>query len=656
MIYEDEYNWPLNTTPGCFMKLENDQRGDLQWLHIVLAESIVGMHEIIEDTHEEARKAAKKYNFIAPRDFLDFIHHFVAMHERKGAEIKGSKAHISAGLDKLEETAKQVENLKVGLEEKNKELQAKNQEAEEKMKVMVTGQADAEQKKAETAKLSEELKTKQAEIDKRTEEVETELRDVEPMLARAKEAVANISPSALNELKQMGQHAPLGIQMACRGLVMLLTHSESDVTWEAARKEMKDTRLIARVTEFESKSITPGSKAFAQKVVGSADWDTAKIARASKAAGPLGIWVEAQLNYSDILAQLGPLTAELESLKREAGVSQEQITENSKLVAELEDKLVQYKADYATLVAAVEKLKTQMENVVANASRAEKLMSDLSGEKTRWAESTSEFDAQLTNLHGDTLLSGGFLAYIGFFDMYSRQQLMKTWETFLNDERGIKFSKALSVTDYLATTADRFKWVSNGLPDDELCVENAVIIGNYQRYPLIMDPSGQALAWLKTEYKKKDIHVTSFLDPKFYKILESGVRFMTGPAAGPTIRLGTPILLTDVERLDPILNGILNKETHKKGGRTMITMGDQEVDFSPSFEIFLSTRDAGAQFTPDLCSRVTFCNFTITPASLQSQTLNMVLRQERPDVDKARHDMLVLQGEFKVKTRAMEDG
>ncbi|CAD7970789.1 unnamed protein product [Amoebophrya sp. A120] len=631
-------------TPDCFTKLAKDQKQDLQWLHIVLAESIVGMHEIIEDTHESAKKAAKKYNYIAPRDFLDFIHHFVKTHEKKSQEIKGSKAHISGGLEKLEETGKQVLNLKKGLEIKNKELQAKNAEAEEKMKEMVKGQADAEAKKQETARLSEALKVKQDQIAKRKKAVETELSDVEPVLAAAKEAVSNISSSALNELKQMGQHAPMGIQIACRGLVILLKHVEGDVTWDAARKEMKDVRLIANVTAFDSKSITDGSRAFAEKLTKSSDWDTQKIARASKAAGPLGIWVEAQLKYSGILQNIGPLRKELADLELEAEQSQKNIDENQKVVESLEQKLNAYKQEYAQLVAAVEKLKQQMESVVQNASRAEKLITDLSGEKQRWSESTAEFDQQLLNLHGDTLLSGGFLAYIGFFDMYARNLVLKKWESFLAEERGIKFSKSLSITDYLATTADRFNWVSNGLPDDELCVENAVIIYNYQRYPLILDPSGQALQWLKQEYSKKDIHVTSFLDPKFYKILESGVRF------------GTPILLTDVEKLDPVLNGILNKETHKKGGRTMITMGDQEVDFSPSFEIFLSTRDAGAVFTPDLCSRVSFCNFTITPASLQSQTLNMVLRQERPDVDQQRHEALVLQGEFKVKMRAMEDG
>lgn len=86
----------------------------------------------------------------------------------------------------------------------------------------------------------------------------------------------------------------------------------------------------------------------------------------------------------------------------------------------------------------------------------------------------------------------------------------------------------------------------------------------------------------------------------------------------------------------------------------LIRLADQDIDFSPSFQLFLVTRDPTYNFTPDLCSRVTFVNFTITPSSLQAQCLNKVLKVEQPEVDAKRQDMLKLQGEFKVKLRLLE--
>ena len=67
------------------------------------------------------------------------------------------------------------------------------------------------------------------------------------------------------------------------------------------------------------------------------------------------------------------------------------------------------------------------------------------------------------------------------------------------------------------------------------------------------------------------------------------------------------------------------------------------------------TRDSSAKFTPDLCSRVTFVNFTVTPASLENQCLNIYLSNERPDTEVKRNNLLKLQGEFQLKLRQLED-
>ena len=45
------------------------------------------------------------------------------------------------------------------------------------------------------------------------------------------------------------------------------------------------------------------------------------------------------------------------------------------------------------------------------------------------------------------------------------------------------------------------------------------------------------------------------------------------------------------------------RELRKTGGRVLITLGDQDIDLSPTFTIFLSTRDPTVEFPPDICSR-----------------------------------------------------
>ena len=91
----------------------------------------------------------------------------------------------------------------------------------------------------------------------------------------------------------------------------------------------------------------------------------------------------------------------------------------------------------------------------------------------------------------------------------------------------------------------------------------------FNRYPLIIDPSGRVTEFLQKECKDRRLTVTSFLDDSFTKQLESSLRF------------GNPILIQDAEHLDPILNHVLNKEYQKTGGRVLIQLGKQEIDFSP---------------------------------------------------------------------------
>ena len=201
-------------------------------------------------------------------------------------------------------------------------------------------------------------------------------------------------------------------------------------------------------------------------------------------------------------------------------------------------------------------------------------------------------------LIGDVLLSAAFLTYSGFFDHFLRTFLLDEWKFFIETVGLKKYDVAF--TEFLSKPTERLNWLSQGLPQDELCVENAIIMKRFNRYPLIVDPSDQAIKFVMSHYEHRKIQKTSFADDSFMKHLESSIRF------------GYPLLVQDVERIDPVLNSVLNKEVHKAGGRVLIRVGDQDIDFSPTFTLFMITRNPQANFTPDLCSRVTFINFTVT--------------------------------------------
>lgn len=342
-----------------------------------------------------------------------------------------------------------------------------------------------------------------------------------------------------------------------------------------------------------------------------------------------------------MLKRVEPLRDELRSLEEQADVNVQSADNTKELIAQLEKSIAAYKEEYAQLISQAQAIKTDLENVQAKVDRSIALLKSLNIERERWENTSETFRSQMSTIIGDVLLSAAFISYGGYFDQHFRNNLFSTWCQHLQSAN-IQYRTDIARTEYLSNPDERLRWQANALPTDDLCTENAIMLKRFNRYPLIIDPSGQATEFIMNEFAHKKITKTSFLDDSFRKNLESALRF------------GNPLLVQDVENYDPILNPVLNRELRRTGGRVLITLGDQDIDLSPSFVIFLSTRDPTVEFPPDICSRVTFVNFTVTRSSLQSQCLNQVLKAERPDIDEKRSDLLKLQGEFHLRLRQLE--
>lgn len=56
--------------------------------HELISQCIVNMHISVRDVNIKLSKAAKKYNFITPRDFLNFIKQFISLYSEKKGELE----------------------------------------------------------------------------------------------------------------------------------------------------------------------------------------------------------------------------------------------------------------------------------------------------------------------------------------------------------------------------------------------------------------------------------------------------------------------------------------------------------------------------------------------------------------------------------------
>lgn len=607
--------------------------------HVAVVASITNFHA---NVHAMVKMAAKtgRQTYLSPRDFLDFIRHYVSLEREKRSELEEQQRHLNVGLDKLNATAEEVEELRGSLAVKEKELEQKNREANDKLQLMVHDQNIAETKKSEAEKLSKELDQQNIDIAERQKVVQGDLDKAEPALIEARNAVSGIQKRHLDELRALN-NPPAQVARTLGAVCTMLGHDQTE--WRAVRRILASSDFIPSVVSFDTKKLKDTiRKKLQARFVNDETLTFESVNRGSRAAGPLYKWVVSQVGFAEILLRIKPLKNELAKLEQDAEEVKRTYEELQTTIVELEKSIATYKDEYAVLIRATEGIKVEMETVQTKCLRSGKLLEGLSEERTRWNAGSQGFKDQVATLVGDALLAGAFCAYVGFFDFKQRQLLVQDWADILQDY-GIATKEDLSLSQYLSTPAQRLEWQSNKLPSDDLCVENAIILNRFNRYPLVVDPSGQATEFLVRQYEKQKISKTSFLDPGFMKHLEQAIRF------------GTTLLVQDVDNLDPVLNPVLNREYTKAGGRVLVRVGEQEIDCSPAFSIFLTTRDPTARFTPDLCSRVTFVNFTVTPSSLESQCLGTVLKNQRPDVDERRTKLLKLQGEYKARLRELED-
>jgi len=67
-----------------------------------------------------------------------------------------------------------------------------------------------------------------------------------------------------------------------------------------------------------------------------------------------------------------------------------------------------------------------------------------------------------------------------------------------------------------------------------------------------------------------------------------------------------------MEKLDPSLDNLLNKSFTKAGlNSLMVKIGDNEMEYNPKFQMYITTRMANPHYTPEVSTKVNVINFSI---------------------------------------------
>ncbi|XP_040979289.1 LOW QUALITY PROTEIN: dynein heavy chain 17, axonemal [Aquila chrysaetos chrysaetos] len=624
-----------------------EETGDIEpEVKVSISQFMSYVHTSVKEISKTYLAMERRYNYTTPKTFLEQINLYKNLLSKKRSELTAKIERLEKGLTKLQSTASQVDDLKAKLAVQEAELKQKNEDADKL--IHVVGVETEKVSKEKAIADEEELKVQaiNTNVAEKQRACETDLAKAEPALVAAQEALDTLNKNNLTELKSFG--SPPQAVVNVTAAVMVLTAPKgkipNDKSWKAAKVMMgKVDTFLDALKKFDKEHIPEACLKAFQPYQSDPSFDPEFIMSKSTAAAGLCSWCLNIVRFYEVFCEVEPKRQALEEANAELAEAQEKLSRIKSKIADLNANLAALTAEFEK--ATAEKIKCQQEADATNRviTLANRLIGGLASENVRWAESVEMLREQEKTLCGDVLLVSAFVSYVGYFTKKYRAELLeKHWIPFLSRLAvPIPITPGLDPLSLLTDTADVAAWSNQGLPSDRTSTENATILCNTQRWPLVVDAQLQGIKWIKNKYGEE------------LRAIRLGQRSYLD-AIEQAVSEGQTLLIEDVgETMEPVLDHLLGRNTTKKG--RCIRIGDKEVEYHPRFRLILHTKYSNPHYKPEVQAQCTLINFLVTREGLEDQLLAAVVAKERPDLETLKANLTKSQNEFKIKLKELED-
>ncbi|XP_037760095.1 dynein axonemal heavy chain 12 isoform X2 [Chelonia mydas] len=611
-------------------------------------------HTSVLSLSEKFLETLRRHNYVTPTSYLELIAAFQQLLTQKRDTVMKAKKGYTNGLDKLAFAESQVGEMKQELVDLQPKLEEAKVDNANMMKIIEKESAEVEAK-SKTVKIDEEIATeKAAEAQELKNECESDLAEAIPALEAALSALDTLKPSDITIVKSM-KNPPSGVKLVMAAICVMKDIKPERITdptgtggkvldyWGPSKKVLGDMNFLKDLREYDKDNIpVTVMQKIRSEYLTNPEFDPPKVAKASSAAEGLCKWIMAMEVYDRVAKVVAPKKARLGEAQQSLAETMALLNQKRAELAAVENHLAKLQQTFVEKTEEKARLEFQVDLCAKKLERAEKLIGGLGGEKSRWCNAANDLQNTYDNLTGDVLISAGVIAYLGAFTSAFRQECTKDWSKLCKD-KNIPCSENFSLSKTLGDPIKIRAWNIAGLPTDNFSVDNGVIVDNSRRWPLMIDPQGQANKWIKNSEKENQLSVIKFTDTDYMRTLENCIQF------------GTPLLLENVgEELDPSLEPLLLRQTFKQGGMDCIRLGETIIEYSSDFKFFITTKLRNPHYMPELATKVSLLNFMITPEGLEDQLLGIVVAKERPELEDERNALILQSAANKKQLKEIE--
>jgi dynein heavy chain len=630
--------WPMDALQEVGMKFLQEKNITNEKFRPKIASVFAIVHSSVAQASNQILVTMKRHNYVTPTNFLSLVTGYVDLLSEKSSSILDTRDKLKNGLAKLEESRLQVEEMSKQLEQRKIIVAQKNKDCSDLLVVIVSERRVADEQKKQVEADSQRIGKEEAETSKIADEAQKDLDEALPALQKAMLEVENLDKKAIAEVKVYSQPPELVSMVMCA--VMILFGLQP--TWAQAKIKMNDVNFLQQIKTFDKDGIRDKTIAALKKYTTKPTFNPDIVRKVSSAAGALCSWVLAMECYASVFRVVLPKKEALAKSQQALAIKQQDLLIAKQKLQEVIEKVEGLKKQYDTSVTEKNALREEAELLELKLSRAEQLVKGLAGERERWQISIAEKNDSLVNVVGDALVAAAFISYAGPFDSFYRASLVDTWINRVT-QQALPITQKFQFTDFLADPTDVRTWNAQGLPRDPLSTENGVITTRGKRWPLMIDPQGQANKWIKSMEGNR-LEVVDPMMKDLLRKLENGIRF------------GFPVLMQDIlEELDPSLEPILNKSIIKIGNRQVIRLGDKELDYNHDFRFYLTTKLHNPHYTPEISTKTTIVNFVVKEQGLEAQLLGITVQLEEPALEEQKSDLVVRVAAAKKKLIDLEN-